>query len=365
MNPMCNRLIFCVLVLLFTVCNFSDAEEPHLLVEVHLFPPFVMGSEGRYSGFDIDIWEAIAADLGLKFQYHQVGMLDDIFQDLSHGKADVAIAGLSITEKREKLVDFSYRYIEAGLHILVNREVEPSIFRAIKSISTPVVLKITLGLIAFCLFFTHLVWWAERKKDEPNDKYFPAIFEWLWWVQVTIATVGYGDKYPRKWWGRIIAILVMYTGIGLFVYFTAQLSSSLTLQELKSDISSPKDLIGKSVATKKGSTSVSALEKLGVDERDVYQMDKIEQAYYKLLVGKVDAVVFDSPNLLHYVTNEGKGKVAIAGSLFYFQDYGIALQQGSPLREQVNRSLLKLRESGKYDIIYKKWFGESSNWVGG
>ncbi len=38
----------------------------------------------------------------------------------------------------------------------------------------------------------------------------------LWWIIVTITTVGYGDRYPVTNWGRIIGVVVMLVGIGLF-----------------------------------------------------------------------------------------------------------------------------------------------------
>lgn len=47
----------------------------------------------------------------------------------------------------------------------------------------------------------------------------------IWWAYVTITTVGYGDKYPVTTEGRIIAILLMTVGVGLFGTFTAYLSS--------------------------------------------------------------------------------------------------------------------------------------------
>jgi len=47
----------------------------------------------------------------------------------------------------------------------------------------------------------------------------------LWWSYVTITTVGYGDKYPVTTEGRIIAVLLMTAGVGLFGTFTAFASS--------------------------------------------------------------------------------------------------------------------------------------------
>ncbi len=47
----------------------------------------------------------------------------------------------------------------------------------------------------------------------------------LWWAYVTITSVGYGDKFPVTSEGRIVAALLMTTGAGLFVTFTAYVAS--------------------------------------------------------------------------------------------------------------------------------------------
>lgn len=47
----------------------------------------------------------------------------------------------------------------------------------------------------------------------------------IWWAYVTMTTVGYGDKYPVTTEGRIIAMVLMTVGVGLFGTFTAYVSS--------------------------------------------------------------------------------------------------------------------------------------------
>lgn len=53
---------------------------------------------------------------------------------------------------------------------------------------------------------------------KPNRSYedsnqFESIPDGLWWCVVTFTTVGYGDKFPVTWVGRVVAIMMMVTGI--------------------------------------------------------------------------------------------------------------------------------------------------------
>ena len=337
----------------FGLNNEVKSKEKILTVDVEITAPCVMRYNSTYTGFDIELWEEIAKELELTFTYNETD-LKGIFTDLVEGNADVAFSCITVTNEREKIVDFSHHYLDSGLRIMVLNKTKFSLIESVKSFYSPIVVKSLTYIGLFIIICGHIFWWVERGHKYISTKYLPGIFQAYWYVLVTMTTVGYGDIVPRKWAGRLMAFLVMVIGIGFFGWTIAQLSSAITLQKLHSDITDHRDLRNRLVATVEGTTSVTALEKLGAV---VVLAKSIDQAYEKLQKDEVKALVFDAPTILYYARNKGAERVSVVGPLFDIQYYGFLFPQGSKLRESVNRALLKLRKNGMYDKLYSKWFG--------
>jgi voltage-gated potassium channel len=59
-----------------------------------------------------------------------------------------------------------------------------------------------------------------------EHKTYPSIGTGLWWAAQTVTTVGYGDNVPTSLAGRLIAVFVMFIGIGLLTVVTAAITST-------------------------------------------------------------------------------------------------------------------------------------------
>lgn len=55
----------------------------------------------------------------------------------------------------------------------------------------------------------------------------------MWWAVVTIATVGYGDRFPVTLGGRLVAIFLMFVGVGILSILTATIASFFVERKLR------------------------------------------------------------------------------------------------------------------------------------
>ena len=94
-------------------------QEGQLLVGTDTpFPPFEIGQPPDITGYDIDVMNAIAENLGLEVEYQDTSF-DTIFRDVANRQFDIAAAASTITDGRERTVDFSDPYYEAQQALLV------------------------------------------------------------------------------------------------------------------------------------------------------------------------------------------------------------------------------------------------------
>ena len=82
------------------------------------FPPYEFVSNGQITGIDMDMVQAIADELGMELKIENM-KFDSIIASVNAGKADIGAAGMTVTEDRQKNIDFSESYTTSKQVIIV------------------------------------------------------------------------------------------------------------------------------------------------------------------------------------------------------------------------------------------------------
>lgn len=109
----------------FAGCSAKEETKDTLTLATSAdFPPYEsIGDDGSYVGIDIEIAQAIADKLGKELVVENMDF-DSIINSVSTGKADMGMAGLTVTDERLQSVDFSTSYA-TGVQAIIVAEDSP------------------------------------------------------------------------------------------------------------------------------------------------------------------------------------------------------------------------------------------------
>ncbi len=338
----------------------AQGETVELQAAAVISPPFIVKQDGSLTGFNIELWSAIAAQLKLKTSYQLMPDIGSMEEALRSKSVDLVVGPLFITAARDEVFDFSVPILEAGLQIMVRdtgqtaRATNPlwAMLNLLFSWTTVLWLGMALVLI---LIPAHVIWLFERRHEAgiiKNRNYFPGIFEALYWA--VSALTGYSEAMPHQWVARVFSIFWMFAGVVFIAFYTAQLTTTLTVEQIRGAIEGPDDLPGKKIATGAGTTAVDYLREHNAQVQEFPTLNDVIKA---LLDKEVDGVVTAAPALRYFATHDGKGRVKMVGPEFGTAPIAIMVPLDSPLRRKIDGALLTLRENGTYRELYEKWFG--------
>ena len=318
-------------------------------------PPFSMSENGTLTGFSIELMRAIAEHTGHEVRFEMQDSFPAMFDAILAGEVDGAVANISITAERERILDFTQPIFDAGLQIMVPAAggAGGNLLGAL--LRWELAASVAIAFV-FLLVGGMLMWWFERGRQEYFDRSArEALFPSFWWALNLVVNGGFEERVARSRAGRVFSVFLVVSSLFIVSVFVAQITTMMTVRAITGSIETISDLEGKRVATTRGSTASAFLEARAIPH---LRMDDLQELLNAFEEGKLDAVVFDGPILAYYVQTRGAGRAQIVGRVFQREAYGIALAPESPLAEQFNRALLALRENGRYDQIYRKWFGE-------
>lgn len=327
----------------------TPAKGRTLLVGLVVAPPFVIkDAAGRFSGVSYDLWRDVAHDLGLTWQareYDLIGLLDAV----AKGEVDAGVSDLSITPEREEVMDFSQPFHTTGLGIAVSATNRDGfVVSILRRVVSPRTLLYAGSLLALLLGVGLAIWLLERRRNpghfRPGAK---GIGDGVWWSAVTMTAVGYGDSIPRTLIGRLLGLVWMFASVALLAFFTAGITTSLTVESMGAKVRGPEDLPHVRTGVKSGS---AAENELRLSRVNAVTYPDVDTGLRALVDGRIDAFVHDQPVLQAIGLRDYPGLVRVLAGTFDPQRYGFAFPQGSALRKLVNVAMLRRLEDREYRL---------------
>ena len=319
-------------------------------------PPFAMKDDrGEWTGLSIDLWKHIAEELHLRYRFKET-TLQGLIDETAAGELDGAITALTVTDKREEVVDFTQPYYATGLGIAVAKHSIFDWWRLLRSLISPGFWVALPGLLGITVLVGVIVWLLERRANEVFGRDPKAgIAGGVWWSASTMAQAS-TDPKPVTVGGRIVALLWMGASVITIAGFTAGITSQLTTKQLQGTIHSFSDL--KSVRV--GAVAASATLPYLDTHKVAYSIyESVRDGLDAVKTGRIDALVHDQPILAWLARKELGSNIEVLETVFDKQNYARSLPNGSPLRAKINLVLVPATQSLWWEERNEKYFGKT------
>ncbi|XP_061782926.1 glutamate receptor ionotropic, delta-1-like isoform X1 [Nerophis lumbriciformis] len=369
-------------------------EDPFVMVAEN-----ILGQPKRYKGFSIDVLDALAKILGFKYDIYQVsdskygsqlpnGSWNGMIGDLINKRADLAVSAITITPQRENVVDFSKRYLDYSVGILLRKPEEKiNIF----SLFVPFDLAVwaciaaaipVVGVLIFLLNRLQALRSSAARHATPgtptNAVDSGSLQSAIWVVYGAFVQQGgegvVGSVALRivmgSWWLFTLMVCSSYT---------ANLAAYLTVSRMDHAIRSFQDL-ARQVEVDYGTVRDSAVydyfrhkgtnpleqdstyaelwrslsKNQGLDHCVSSPSEGIRKAKKSPF-----AFLWDMAVLEYAALTDDDCTVTVSGSGVSSKGYGVALQHGSPYRDLFSQKILELQEKGDLDVMKQKWWPDT------
>ncbi|XP_056129298.1 glutamate receptor 1a isoform X5 [Lampris incognitus] len=355
----------------------------------------------KYEGYIVELAAEIAKHVGYHYKLKIVSdgkygardpdtkMWNGMVGELVYGKADVAVAPLTITLVREEVIDFSKPFMSLGISIMIKKPTKskPGVFSFLDPLAYEIWMCIVFAYIgvSVVLFlvsrFSPYEWHAEDY-DDTGDPQTPTqgsasngqtnefgIFNSLWFSLGAFMQQGC-DISPRSLSGRIVGGVWWFFTLIIISSYTANLAAFLTVERMVSPIESAEDL-AKQTEIAYGTLDAGSTKeffrrsKIAVFEKMWSYMKSADPSVFvkttdegvmrvRKSKGKYAYLLESTMN--EYIEQRKPCDTMKVGGNLDSKGYGIATPKGSHLRNPVNLAVLKLNEQGLLDKLKNKWW---------
>ncbi|XP_029561697.1 glutamate receptor ionotropic, delta-1 isoform X1 [Salmo trutta] len=372
-----------------TVKVVTLLEDPFVMVAEN-----ILGQPKRYKGFSIDVLDALAKILGFKYEIYQVadskygsqlpnGSWNGMIGELINKRADLAVSAITITPERESVVDFSKRYMDYSVGILLKKPEEKiNIFSLFAPFDLAVwgCIAAAIPVVGVLIFLLSRIQ-SLRTQNPPVPHQQPAnqasnsLHSAIWIVYGAFVQQG-GDSVVSS-----VALRIVMGSWWLFTLivcssYTANLAAYLTVSRMDTTVRTFQDLsrqMDVSYGTVRDSAVYDYFKNKGTNplEQDStfaelwrtisknnghdYSVSSPSEGIRKAKKGPY-AFLWDMAVVEYAALTDDDCTITVTGNSMSSKGYGIAMQHGSPYRDLFSQKILELQEKGDLDILKQKWW---------
>uniref|UniRef100_A0A8C8F538 Glutamate receptor n=1 Tax=Oncorhynchus tshawytscha TaxID=74940 RepID=A0A8C8F538_ONCTS len=365
-----------------TVKVVTLLEEPFVMVAEN-----ILGQPKRYKGFSIDVLDALGKILGFKYEIYQVadgkygtptfnGSWNGMIGELISKRADLAVSAITITPERESVVDFSKRYLDYSVGILMRKSEEKiNIFSLLAPFDLAVwaCIAAAIPVVGVMIFILRRVQSVRPAGGHQATSVSTSLQSAIWIVYGAFVQQG-GDSILGS-----VALRIVMGSWWLFTLivcssYTANLAAYLTVSRMDNAVRTFQDL-SKQMDLAYGTVRDSAVyEYFRAKGTNALEQDSTFAELWRTInknnghehsvsspsegIRKVNSFAFlwDMAVVEYAALTDDDCTLTVTGNSMSSKGYGLALQHGSPYRDLFSQKILDLQEKGDLDILKQKWW---------
>ncbi|XP_007471264.1 PREDICTED: glutamate receptor ionotropic, kainate 1-like isoform X2 [Lipotes vexillifer] len=362
----------------------TEKEEPYVMYRKSDKPLY---GNDRFEGYCLDLLKELSNILGFIYDVKLVpdgkygaqndkGEWNGMVKELIDHRADLAVAPLTITYVREKVIDFSKPFMTLGISILYHKPngTNPGVFSFLNPLSPDIWMYVLLACLGVsCVLFVIARFtpyeWYNPHPCNPDSDVVENNFTLLnsFWFGVGALMQQGSELMPKALSTRIVGGIWWFFTLIIISSYTANLAAFLTVERMESPIDSADDLAKQTKieygAVRDGSTmtffkksKISTYEKMWafMSSRQQTALVKNSDEGIQRVLTTDYALLMESTNI-EYVTQRNCNLTQIGG-LIDSKGYGVGTPIGSPYRDKITIAILQLQEEGKLHMMKEKWW---------
>jgi len=370
------QLILVVVLSSFGTGIYGSLHGKTLAVSTVMNDPFMMLKEdsealvgkNKYEGFNVDLIQALSELLGFNYTIQLVadgeygthdkvkGEWSGMIGELQSQKADIVVADMTITYKREQVIDFTIPYMNLGVTILYKkpRRQEPDLFLFLLPFSSDVWMCIIAAYLGMALLLSAIARFIPVENSLPAN-------------ETEFLTDNAGCR-SKAFSTRMIATLWWFFTLMMICWYTASLSAFLNAEPIEKPIESVEDLARqhkiKFGAVQGGSTfNFFRDSKIDTYARMWTYMSQNPNVFTRSNKDGVERVLREDGGYAFMMEStaadyvvERVCELTQVGGLLDNKGYGIGLPLNSPYRKPMSNAILQLQEGGRLQALQEKWW---------